>query len=184
MDISWGTYRALNPSVASPEPHPAPAGSRHPRAGSSRCRRCAHRAARSPPRYAASHCAPRRHRPSPARAWRPASARRCGRPGFRCRGRSWSPSRPGTCARWPSADCARRSRAAAASRAGRLCRPRRRCRNRASRAASRCRDGTRAARRPSGTIFQSGLTSKPTLPSHSSMPDWVSAGISLISPHA
>ena len=43
-----------------------------------------------------------------------------------------SPSRPGTCARPPSAGCARRSRAAPASRAGRPCRRRRRCRSRAS----------------------------------------------------
>ena len=43
-----------------------------------------------------------------------------------------------TCARWPSAASARRSRAAPASRGGRPCRRRRRCRSRAWRAPRRC----------------------------------------------
>ena len=96
-----------------------------------------------------------------------------------------SPARPGTCARSPSAGCARRSRAAPASRAGRPCRRRRRCRSRACRAAARSRGGRRAAPRPSLHSLQQRIGRESRrLPSHFTMPDCVSAGISLISPQA
>ena len=58
-----------------------------------------------------------------------------------------SPARRGTCGRWPSAAPARQSPSAAAGRAGRACRPPRRYRSPASRAAPRSRDNARAAPR-------------------------------------
>ena len=66
------------------------------------------------------------------------------------------PSRRRTCAPSPSAACARRSRAAPASRAGRLCRPRRRCRIRAWRARARSHGEIPAALRSSGRASISG----------------------------
>ncbi len=65
-----------------------------------------------------------------------------------------------------------------------LCRRRRRCRSRAWRASSRCRDGTPEAPRPRRRSSTSGLVWKPAAFNHFSMPDCVSAGISLISPQA
>ena len=81
-DRSRETHRAWRPSGASPSTTPTICGITSP----ARCtidpsRRRARPCARSRPRCAASRSAPRRRRPSPARASRPASARRCGRPG-------------------------------------------------------------------------------------------------------
>ena len=46
------------------------------------------------------------------------------------------------------------------------------------------RGGRRSAPRPNGRVLVSGLVSKPQCSNHLIMPDWLSAGISLISPQA
>ena len=94
-------------------------------------------------------------------AWRPASARRCGRPGSRSPRRSSSRARPGTCAPPPSAGCARRSRAAPAARGRRPCRRRRRCRSRASPAAPRSRGNGASISAAEWQSLVSGLTGRP-----------------------
>ena len=117
-------------------------------------------------------------------AWRPASARRCGRPGSRSPRRSSSRARPGTCGRPPSAGCARRSRAAAAARGRRPCRRRRRCRSRGSRAAPRWRGNGRASPPAERHSLVSGLTGRPKRWNASIAPFCVAAKGSLTSPQA
>ncbi len=81
-----------------------------------------------------------------------------------------SPARRETCARSPSAGCARRSRAAPASRAGRPCRPRRRCR---SRALARSAFDLAVVSDISSTLLQalvSGLTGRPQRLNAASIP--------------
>ena len=106
---------------------------------------------------------------------RPASRRRCGRPGSRCPRAWWSPARRGTCGRWPSAARGRRSPAGPASPAGRPCRRRRRCRSRAPPAA---RAGPR--RPPSGPprprpVAPAGWSACPRLGQLRSASHWVAA---------
>ena len=118
--------------AASPGPRPAPAGSRRRRAAPSPCRRCGCPCARSRPRCAAWRSRRRRRPPSPARARRPASARRCGRPGSRCPAAGRGLLGRELVGDGPARASARRSPAAPASPAGSPCRRRRRCHSRAS----------------------------------------------------